>query len=223
MWITKLNQIRTRAIAQDDGYISSISYPIYSDGHTIATRKGASGSQIVGVFTNVGASSSASASLPSSATGFEANQALIDVMSCTAYTTDSAGGLTVTLVNGLPRVFYPKARLSNSGICSALTNVATTTAPTGASSIPTTSSATAACTAITITLTTTTTTMAGSTTTTRPSSTTTLGSITTTASTTATSMTSTTSSAAVSTSTGETLQWQHRVLTLTTADNRTTC
>lgn len=126
-WITKLNQIRTRAIAQDDGYLPYNSYPVFSDSHTIAMRKGSSGSQIVGVFTNVGASSSASVTLSSSATGFGANQALVDVMGCTAYTTDSNGGLTVTLTNGLPRVLYPKARLSGSGICPDLTGAGSTT------------------------------------------------------------------------------------------------
>ncbi|KAL2125991.1 hypothetical protein VTI74DRAFT_2006 [Chaetomium olivicolor] len=80
-WITKLNQIRSQAIAQDSGYITYNSYPIYSDSHTIAMRKGTSGSQIVGVFTNLGASPSARVTLSSSATGFQANQALIDVMS----------------------------------------------------------------------------------------------------------------------------------------------
>ncbi|KAG7292338.1 hypothetical protein NEMBOFW57_002373 [Staphylotrichum longicolle] len=128
-WITKLNQIRSRAIAQDDGYLAYNSNPIYSDSHTIATRKGSSGSQIVGVFTNVGASSSVTVTLSSSATGFEANQALVDVMSCSVFTTDSSGGLTVTLSNGLPKVLYPKARLSNSGICPDLTGTAITTAP----------------------------------------------------------------------------------------------
>lgn len=144
-WITKLNQIRSRAIAQDDGYLAYNSNPIYSDSHTIATRKGSSGSQIVGVFTNVGASSSVTVTLSSSATGFEANQALVDVMSCSVFTTDSSGGLTVTLSNGLPKVLYPKTRLSNSGICPDLTGTTITTAPvsTLTSSLITTAASTA--------------------------------------------------------------------------------
>ncbi|KAK4154020.1 glycoside hydrolase [Chaetomidium leptoderma] len=120
-WITRLNQMRTRAIAQDDKYLSYNSHPIYSDEHTIVMRKGYPGSQVVGIFTNVGSSSSATVTLASSATGFEANQALVDVMSCTAYATDPNGGLAVTLANGLPRVLYPTARLASSGICPDLT------------------------------------------------------------------------------------------------------
>ncbi|EAQ92507.1 hypothetical protein CHGG_00742 [Chaetomium globosum CBS 148.51] len=116
-WIAKLNQIRSQAISQDDGYLSYKSNPIYSDSHTIAMRKGQPGAQVVGVFTNVGTFSSAEATLPSSATGFEAGQALVDVMGCTEHTTDSGGGIAVTLASGLPVVLYPKARLSGSGVC----------------------------------------------------------------------------------------------------------
>jgi alpha-amylase len=120
-WIAKLNQIRNQAIFQDDGYLSYKSHPIYSDSHSITMRKGQAGAQVVGVFTNVGASSSAEVALPSSATGFEANQALVDVMGCTEHTTDSGGGLSVTLADGLPAVLYPKARLADSDVCGDLT------------------------------------------------------------------------------------------------------
>ncbi|SPQ18921.1 669d54c3-0936-45ee-a914-0d85de7e1766 [Thermothielavioides terrestris] len=140
-WIAALNQIRARAIAQDSGYLSYSSQAIYSDSHTIAMRKGTSGYQIVGVFTNVGASSSATVTLTSSATGFGANQALIDVMSCTAYTTDSTGALTVTLNDGLPKVLYPTARLSGSGICPGQTSTALPTSSSTAASATTTASA----------------------------------------------------------------------------------
>jgi alpha-amylase len=121
-WIAKLNQIRSHAISQDgEGYLTSHSQPIYSDSHSIAMRKGSFGSQVVGVFTNVGSSSSATVTLSSSATGFGPNQALVDVISCSAYTTDSSGSLAVTLANGLPVVLYPTSRLSGSDICPGLT------------------------------------------------------------------------------------------------------
>ncbi|CCC14124.1 hypothetical protein SMACR_08465 [Sordaria macrospora] len=64
-WIKKLNQLRTHAISKDDSYLSYRAYPIYSDSHTIAMRKGSSGKQVVGVFTNVGASSSTTVTLSS--------------------------------------------------------------------------------------------------------------------------------------------------------------
>ena len=85
-------------------------------------RKGDTGSQVVSVFTNLGASgSSYTLTLSSSETGFTGSQALVEVMSCTAYTTDSSGTLAVAMAGGLPRVFYPKAHLVGSGICSSLT------------------------------------------------------------------------------------------------------
>ncbi len=140
-WITKLNQIRSWAIAQDSGYVTSNSSVVFSDSHTISIRKGSSGSQVVGVFTNAGSSSSVTVSLPSSATGFDANQSLVDVTSCTLYTTDSGGGLTLALNGGLPRVLYAKSRLSNSGICSDLTGTTVTTSTLTTLTTVTTSSA----------------------------------------------------------------------------------
>ncbi|KAL2178652.1 glycoside hydrolase family 13 protein [Thermothelomyces heterothallicus CBS 202.75] len=136
-WITKLNQIRARAMAQDKDYLSYKSKSIYSDSHTVAMRKGNAGYQVVSIFTNVGASSSASVTLASSATGLEANQGLVDVLSCTVYTTDSNGGLTVTLADGLPRVLYPKTRLAGSDLCQD-SDTGVTTTP-GATPVPTTS------------------------------------------------------------------------------------
>ncbi|KAL2158581.1 hypothetical protein VTH06DRAFT_4348 [Thermothelomyces fergusii] len=142
-WITKLNRIRALAIAQDEDYVTSKITFVYSDSHTVATRKGNAGHQIVSIFTNMGASSSASVTLPSSATGFDANQQLLDVLSCTLFTTDSSGGLTVTLVDGLPRVLYPTSRLAGSSLCPDSDTGATATAsPTRA---PTTSAGDPAC------------------------------------------------------------------------------
>jgi len=127
-WIAALNKIRSRAIAQDAGYLSYQAYPVYTDSNNIVMRKGRDGYQVVGAFTNKGSSGSSSFTLSSSMTGFTAGQAVVDVMSCTTFTTDSSGGLGVTLSAGVPRVFYPSARLSGSGICGSGTS--TTTAAT---------------------------------------------------------------------------------------------
>jgi Domain of unknown function (DUF1966). len=120
-WIAKLNQIRTWAIAQSSDFLTYNSHPIYYDSHTIAMRKGSSGSQIIGIFTNLGSSpSSVNVTLRSSAAGFSAGQTLVDVMVCTAHTADSNGNLAVTIWNGLPKVLYPLNRLIGSGICPSL-------------------------------------------------------------------------------------------------------
>jgi len=142
-WITKLNQIRSRAIADDPRYLTYNAFPIYSDSRSVAVRKGYTGSQVVGVYTNAGSSSSSvTVTLSSSATGFEANQRLVDVMSCSTLTADSSGGISVTLNGGLPRILYPLARLSGSAICPDLTgnNPTTTATPVSSSAAPTSTS-----------------------------------------------------------------------------------
>jgi alpha-amylase len=117
-----LNQIRNRAVSQDSGYVLYKAYPVYSDGSTIVMRKGDTGSQIISVFTNLGASGgSYTLTLTSAETGFTAGEALVEIMGCTAYTADSSGNLAVAMASGLPRIFYPKALLTGSGVCSSLT------------------------------------------------------------------------------------------------------
>jgi len=77
---------------------------------------------MISVFSNKGASgASYSQTIASSATGYTASEALIEVLGCTAYTTDTSGNLVVAMASGLPRVFYPKSLLTGSGICSSLT------------------------------------------------------------------------------------------------------
>jgi alpha-amylase len=133
-WITKLNQIRNVAIAANVDYLDYQAWPIYSDSSNIAMRKGYAGSQIVGVFSNVGSSGSASISLTASNTGFTAGQVLTDVMSCTNFTADSSGNLAVTISSGIPRVFYPAAALSKTSVCSSSPSTTTTTTMTTSTS-----------------------------------------------------------------------------------------
>jgi len=76
-------------------------------------RKGNAGAQTVSVLSNLGANGiSYTLTLSSSDTGFTASQALTEVLSCTAYTTDSSGNLAVKMAGGLPRIFYPTAKLT---------------------------------------------------------------------------------------------------------------
>lgn len=117
-FIASVNQIRNQAIYKSSGYVLYKAYPIYSDSSVIAMRKGDTGSQIIGVFNNQGSNGgSYTLELSSSATGFTAGQSLIEVLSCTAYTTDASGNLNVAMAGGLPRVFYPTAQLTGSGVC----------------------------------------------------------------------------------------------------------
>jgi alpha-amylase len=121
-WISSLNQIRNQAIYKDSGYVLYKAYPVYSDSSTIVMRKGDTGYQIIGVFTNLGVSGpSYTLALSSNETGFTESQSLVEVMSCTSYITDSSGNLAVAMAGGLPRIFYPTAQLTGSGICSEIT------------------------------------------------------------------------------------------------------
>jgi alpha-amylase len=117
-WIAQTNQIRNQAIYKDSSYVTYKAYPVYSDSSTIVMRKGFTNYQIVSVFTNLGANgASYTLTLPSSDTGFTASQSLTEVMACTPHTTDSSGNLAVSMASGLPRIFYPTAQLTGSGVC----------------------------------------------------------------------------------------------------------
>ncbi|KAL1872095.1 hypothetical protein Daus18300_004464 [Diaporthe australafricana] len=116
-WIAGLNAIRKLAISKDSTYLDYSAWPIYTDSHTIAMRKGYAGNQVIGVYSNVGSGASTTVTLTAANTGFTAGQALIDVMSCTAFTADYSGNLAVTISAGVPRVFFATAALSGSGIC----------------------------------------------------------------------------------------------------------
>ncbi|PNP43547.1 hypothetical protein TGAMA5MH_04519 [Trichoderma gamsii] len=140
--IKALNQIRSQAIKQNSAYVTTQAAVTYSDSSTIVTRKGSTGSQIVGVFSNKGANgNSYTLTLPSSDTSFTSNEQVVEVLSCTAYTTDSSGNLAVAMSGGLPRVFYSRSSLNGSGICPNLGSgggTPTSTPPTSCTAIPVT-------------------------------------------------------------------------------------
>ncbi|CAK4031809.1 alpha-amylase [Lecanosticta acicola] len=117
-YITVLNKVRTWAIKQDNRYVTYKAWPIYNDTQTIIMRKGMPSNQVIGVYTNRGASANtATITLGATNSGFTANQNVMDVVACKSYTTDSKGNLGVTITAGLPQVFYPQSSLSKSGIC----------------------------------------------------------------------------------------------------------
>ncbi|KAI9742872.1 MAG: hypothetical protein M1818_003601 [Claussenomyces sp. TS43310] len=121
-WIASLNQVRNQAIYKDNDYLTYKAEPTYSDESTIVMRKGNAGTQIVSLFTNVGASGSTlNLDLSADETGFNADQQLVEVLGCNIYTCDSSGNLAASLSDGLPLVFYPLAQLTNSSICASVT------------------------------------------------------------------------------------------------------
>ena len=132
-FIATLNKLRTRAIKQDAAYLEYKSWPIYSDAHTIAMRKGFDGYQVVGVYSNVGAGASFGVTLKSAQTGFRAGEQLVEVLSCRLVSADGNGNLPVSSRNGSPKVFYPLARLTGSELCPSIRGVrdAVATIPNG--------------------------------------------------------------------------------------------
>lgn len=116
--ISALNRIRALAIARNSTYLSYQNYVIYSDSSTIAMRKAFNGNQVVTVLSNQGSGGHKYAlTLNGNETGFTAGEDVVEVLSCTTMTVDSGGNLAVPMASGLPRVLYPAAQLSESGIC----------------------------------------------------------------------------------------------------------
>lgn len=104
-FISTVNQIRNQAIYKSVDYLSYMAYPIYYDSSTIAMRKGYDGNQIIGVFSNLGASG-ASYTLTLGNTGYVAGESVVETLSCTTVTTDSNSNIAVAMGAGLPKVSY---------------------------------------------------------------------------------------------------------------------
>jgi len=111
--IKTLNGARKAAIAANSQFISTaMSFPLASE-TTLAVSK----PPMLALFTNAGASGTASWKVPHS--GYSGNTKLIDVLSCTVVTTNNDGGLTANTSTGLPQVYLPLSALSASNnICS---------------------------------------------------------------------------------------------------------
>ena len=101
--IGKLNQIRSRAIAQNDTYLTYQNYAIYTDTNTIAMRKGFDGNQIIAVLSNLG-SSGATSTLSLENTGFTAGEQIVEVLACQDVTVDGSGNVPVSMGGGAAKV-----------------------------------------------------------------------------------------------------------------------
>lgn len=112
-----LNAIRKQAIAKDDGYLTYNAYPVWSDDHTIVMRKGNNDTQVIGVFSNIGAGGSKTLDLLATSSGFDAGMDVTEVLSCDQFTTDDSGDLSLSIKGGAPLVLYSTTQLSGSGLC----------------------------------------------------------------------------------------------------------
>ena len=116
-FIAGVNQVRNHAIYKSADYLTYMAYPIYSDSSTVVMRKGFDGNQVIGAFTNRGANG-ASYTLTLSETGYTVGEKIVEMLTCAISTIDGNGNLSVPMSGGLPRIYYPTAQLTGSGICS---------------------------------------------------------------------------------------------------------
>lgn len=89
-------------------------------------KKGSSGSQVITVLSNLGASGS-SYTLTLSGSGYSSGIELIELYTCTSVKVDSSGDIAVPMASGLPRVFIPFSSVSGSGLCGSSTIATTAT------------------------------------------------------------------------------------------------
>ncbi|KAL1953163.1 hypothetical protein VTO42DRAFT_3543 [Malbranchea cinnamomea] len=110
--IAACNRIRSHAVSNDDAYITTPTDIKYSDDHTLALVKGA----VTTVLTNAGANAGET-TVTVEATGYASGEQVTDVLSCESIAASDGGRLSVTLNQGLPRVFFPTDALAGSGLC----------------------------------------------------------------------------------------------------------
>lgn len=110
-----LNKARSNAMNNDAGYLTYRNYHIYSDNNNVAMRKG----QMVTVLSNLG--SSAGSSTLTFASGYAAGTQVTELLTCNTLTADSNGNLAVPMSQGLPRIYYPSANITSSGLCASST------------------------------------------------------------------------------------------------------
>ncbi|KAI9731138.1 MAG: hypothetical protein M1834_005331 [Cirrosporium novae-zelandiae] len=114
--ITALNNIRSHAFAHSDNYAIYKAYPLYNDSETIVLRKGFDGQALLTVLTNQGEDGDKH-KIMIDGTGYSSNQVIIEVLTCTNFTTENNGSLEVTVQDGAPMVFYPAEELDGYSSC----------------------------------------------------------------------------------------------------------
>lgn len=114
--IVTLNTFRKHVLRASTNYTEYVHEVIYDDYHSIATRKGFDGSQVITVLNNNGVSA-ADFTLQVSDHGFAAGVILTEILTCVNVTVNETGYLNVPMGQGKPKVLYPATLLFNSGLC----------------------------------------------------------------------------------------------------------
>ncbi|EQL37077.1 pullulanase [Blastomyces dermatitidis ATCC 26199] len=112
-----INKMRAHAIRVSPDYVLQKSYPIYTDGSTIVTRKGGQGHHVIVVYSNQG-EKGGNYRLDLHNT-YTPGIVITEVLSCKNYTVDYRGTVGLEMGQGLPRVLFPADQMHGSGLCGA--------------------------------------------------------------------------------------------------------
>lgn len=114
--IATLNLLRKHVLQASTNYTNYMTEVIYQDYHTIGMRKGFNGSQVVTVLNNNG-NTTADFMLGVNGHDFPPGTQLMEVLSCTNLTVDSAGSIDLPMGKGKSKIMYPTSLLYNSSLC----------------------------------------------------------------------------------------------------------
>ncbi|EAQ90248.1 hypothetical protein CHGG_02183 [Chaetomium globosum CBS 148.51] len=109
-----LNKVRNNAIKLSKDYISTPSETLWADVNHLCLKKGPYGSQVVFCINN---KSSKGDSYQVSVGGFQANDKVVEVLSCKTSTADVSGNVTMYMGKGEPKAYVTEKALKGTGLC----------------------------------------------------------------------------------------------------------
>ncbi|KAK4663797.1 uncharacterized protein QC763_502740 [Podospora pseudopauciseta] len=109
-----LNKVRNHIIKLDKDYVNTASEILEANNNYFCTKKGSYGSQIVYCITN---NSSKGGKHLLTVGGFQADQKVVEVLTCQSNQAGMSGTIDMKMNNGVPKVYVPADALKDSGIC----------------------------------------------------------------------------------------------------------
>ncbi|CAN8098403.1 unnamed protein product [Discula destructiva] len=124
-----LNKVRNTMIGLTNtsgtAYVDSQAETLFTNEQHLCQSKGPAGFQVVSCIVNHG---SEGASYELSIGGFNAGDAVVEVMGCGTDTADSTGNVTMHMNKGEPKVYILQSNLEATGLCNTTTDAATAAA-----------------------------------------------------------------------------------------------
>lgn len=121
-----LNKARNTMISltntSETSYISSPAQTLFTNTNHLCQVKGPSGYQIVSCVVN---QSSSGAKYQLSIGGFEAGDAVVELLSCTTDTADATGNVTMYMNAGEPKAYILQSNLAATGLCNTTEDAST--------------------------------------------------------------------------------------------------